>query len=84
MSSIVKHVVATVLVLTIGAAAAGAAFVWSGAYDIGADGHHADDAKKPAGAPLKPASLEQFHSDLCQLGSVWRRWQDDCFASWMA
>ena len=40
MSSTAKHVVATVLVLTLGAAAAGAAVVWSGAYDIGADSKH--------------------------------------------
>ncbi len=40
MSSTVKHVVATALVLTVGAAAAGAAFIWSGAYDIGADAKH--------------------------------------------
>ena len=40
MSSTAKHIVATVLVLTFGAAAASAAFVWSGAYDIGADAKH--------------------------------------------
>lgn len=41
MASAAKHVVVTALVLTVGAAAAGAAFVWSGAYDIGADAKHA-------------------------------------------
>ncbi len=40
MSSTAKLVVVTALVLTVGAAAAGAAVIWSGAYDIGADSKH--------------------------------------------
>ena len=40
MSSTAKHVTATVLVLLVGTAAAGAAYIWSGSYDIGADAKH--------------------------------------------
>ncbi len=40
MSSLAKHVAATAVVLVVGTAAAGAVFVWSGAYDVGADAKH--------------------------------------------
>ena len=40
MSSMAKHLTLTVLVLVVGTAAAAAAFVWSGVYDVGADNKH--------------------------------------------
>ena len=71
MSSTTRHVIATTLVLVGGAAAAGAAFVWSGAYDIGADAKH---------TPLVHALLEttrersvQVRAEKLQLPPTLRR-----------
>lgn len=63
MNSTAKHVILTVVALAAVTAAAGAAFVWSGVYDVGADAKHTD-AVKALLATTRNRSIEVRADDL--------------------